>query len=117
MFTNIGRNIVPNNVVQLKAVFDAQGHFADSALKTELFSLFLTNEPDKSALLGFSHVEVGDHSLIYAARKQRSPKSLPRVINARQYKSLVLENFLCDIELAPWAMIEQFHYPIKIWES
>ena len=82
-----------------------------------LIDIFLTDEPEKFALSGVSHIGTSDHSLIYVSQKQRSPKSLPRVTNARQYKCFVLENFLCDIELAPWAMIEQTHDPIKAWES
>ena len=39
-----------------------------------LIDLFLTNEPDKFALLGLSHFGVIDHSVIYVARKQTSPK-------------------------------------------
>lgn len=81
-----------------------------------LIDLFLTNEPDKITLSGVSHVGYSVHSMIYASRKQASPKLFARVIKSRQYKHFVLDNFLSDIEMVPWAMKEYVDDLIKAWE-
>ena len=62
-----------------------------------LIQLLLANEPHKFALSRVSQIGLSDHSLIYVPSKQRSPKTLPRIINARQYKNVVLEYLLCAI--------------------
>lgn len=54
--------------------------------------------------------------MIYASRKQASPKLFARVIKSRQYKHFVLDNFLSDIEMVPWAMMEYVDDPIKAWK-
>ena len=81
-----------------------------------LIDVFITNEPDKFAASGVCHIGFSDHCLIYVARKHTSPKSYPRVVKSRQYKKLIFENFISDIELIPWSLIEQIGDPIRAWE-
>ena len=81
-----------------------------------LIDLFLTTEPDKYAQSGVFHTGSSDHGLIYVSRKQIRPKSYARVIESRQYKNFIPENFIRDFELVPWSLVEQIDDPIQAWE-
>ena len=81
-----------------------------------LIDLFLTNEPDKFVTSGVSHIGCSDHSLIYVSRKLTCPRSFPRIIESRQYKNFVPDNFMNDIALVPWDIIEQIDNPTSAWE-
>ena len=58
-----------------------------------LIDLFLTNEPVKFAPSGVSPISCSDHSLIYVSRKLTCPRSIPRIIESRQYKNFVPDDF------------------------
>ena len=81
-----------------------------------LIDLFLTNEPDKFVTSGVSHIGCSDHSLIYVSRKLTCPWSLPRTFESRQYKNFIPADFMNDIALVPWDIIEQIDNPIRAWE-
>ena len=54
MSSNVGSNMVLNSVVQLEAVLNTEGYFADTALKARLFSwpLPFVSYPCQDLLLG-----------------------------------------------------------------
>ena len=81
-----------------------------------LIDLFLTNEPDKFVTSGVSHIGCSDHNSIYVSRKLTCPRSLPRILVSRQYKNFVPDDFMNDISLVPWDIIEQIDNPISAWE-
>ena len=81
-----------------------------------LIDLFLTNEPGKFVTSGVSHIGCSDHSLIYVSRKLTSTRSLPRIFESRQYKNYMPADFMNDMALVPWDIIEQIDNPIRAWE-
>ena len=81
-----------------------------------LIDLFLTNEPVKFATSGVSPIGCSDHSLIYVSRKLTCPRSIPRIIESRQYKNFVPDDFVNDMALVPWDTIEQIDNPTGAWE-
>ena len=90
-----------------------------SVSDTNLFTtyvLFITNEPVKFATSGLSPIGCSDHSLIYVSRKLTCPRSIPRIIESRQYKNFVNDDFVNDKALVPWDIIEQIDNPIGAWE-
>ena len=86
-----------------------------SSSKT-LIDLFLTNEPDKFAASGVSHIGCSDHSLIYFSRKLTCPRSPPRIVVSRHYKNFDPDGFMNDMALVPWDLIEELDNPIRAWE-
>ena len=85
-----------------------------------LIDLFLTNKPDKFATSGVSHIGCSDHSLIYVSRKLTFPRSLPRIIESRQCKNFVPNDFMNDISLVPWDIIDQIDNLIsacEVWKQ
>ena len=81
-----------------------------------LIDLFLTNEPVKFATSCVSPIGCSDHSLIYVSRKLTCPRSIPRIIESRQYKNFVTDDFVNDMALVPWDIIEQIDNPTGAWE-
>ena len=81
-----------------------------------LIDLFLTNEAVKFATSGVSPIGCSDHSLIYVSRKLTCPRSIPRIIESRQYKNFVPDDFVNDMALVPWDTIEQIDNPTGAWE-
>ena len=81
-----------------------------------LIDLFLTNEPVKFATSGVSPIGCSDHSLIYVSRKLTCPRLIPRIIESRQYKNFVPDDFVNDMALVPWDTIEQIDNPTGAWE-
>ena len=81
-----------------------------------LIDLFLTNEPGKFVTSGVSHIGCSDHSLIYVSRKLTCTRSLPRILKSRQYKNFMPADFMNDMALVPWDIIEQIDNPIRAWE-
>ena len=81
-----------------------------------LVDLFHTNEPDKFVTSGVSQIGCSDHNLIYVSRKLTCPRSLPLIIEWRQYKNFVPDDFMNDIALIPWDIIEQIDNPTRAWE-
>ena len=65
---------------------------------------------------GVSPIGCSDHSLIYVSRKLTCPRSIPRIIESRQYKNFVPDDFVNDMALVPWDTIEQIDNPIGAWE-
>ncbi|CAH3040532.1 unnamed protein product [Porites lobata] len=61
-----------------------------SEFSKSLIDLFLANEAVKFATLGVSPIGCSDHSLIYVSCKLTCPRSIPRIIESRQYKNLCL---------------------------
>ena len=59
-----------------------------------LIDLFLTNEPVKFATSGVSPIGCSDRSLIYVSRKLTCPRSIPWIIESRQYKNFVPDDFV-----------------------
>ena len=59
-----------------------------------LIDLFLTNEPDKFVTSGVVLIGCSDHSLIYVSRKLTCPRSPPRIIVSREYKTFVPDDFI-----------------------
>ena len=81
-----------------------------------LIDLFLANEAVKFATSGVSPIGCSDHSLIYVSRKLTCPRSIPRIIESRQYKNFVPDDFVNDMALVPWDTIEQIDNPTGAWE-
>ena len=81
-----------------------------------LIDLFLTNESVKFATSGVSPIGCSDHSLIYVSRKLTCPRSIPRIIESRQYKNFVPDDFVNDMALVPWDTIEQIDNRTDAWE-
>ena len=81
-----------------------------------LIDLFLTNEPVKFATSCVSPIGCSDHSLIYVSRKLTYPRSIPRIIESRQYKNFVPDDFVNDMALVPCDTIEQIDNPTGAWE-
>ena len=53
---------------------------------------------------------------IYVSRKLTCLRSLPRIIESRQSKNFVPDDFMNDMSLVPWDIIEQIDNPISAWE-
>ena len=81
-----------------------------------LIDLFLTNELVKFATSGVSPIGCSDHSLISACCKLTCPRSIPRIIESRQYQNFVPDDFENDMALVPWNTIEQIDNPTGAWE-
>ena len=80
-------------------------------LSTNSLIDILTNEPVKFATSGVSPIGCSDHSLIYVSRKLTCLRSIPRIIESRQYKNFMPDDFVNDMALVPWDTIEQIDNP------
>ena len=75
-----------------------------------LIDLFLTREAVKFATSGVSPIGCSDHRLIYVS-KLTCPRSIPRIIESRQYKNFVPDDFVNDMALVQWDTIGQIDNP------
>ena len=54
--------------------------------------------------------------MIYVSGKLTCPRPIPRIIESRQYKNVVPDDFVNDMVLVPWDTIEQIDNPTGAWE-
>ena len=80
-----------------------------------LIDLILTNRPENILLTGVIHLGISDHSLIYAVRKFKLPKSRPTIKEVRNFKHFCVDKFRADLHQAPWDMIFSFDDPNICW--
>ena len=61
-------------------------------------------------------IPFSDHLLIFGVRKSvNRPKGQPRIINARSYRRFNNNDFIKDLEQAPWSSIEVSNDPDLAW--
>jgi hypothetical protein len=70
-----------------------------------LIDLILTNRPENILSTGVIHLGISDHSLIYAVRKFKVPRSSPTIKEVRDFKHFSIDEFRADLLQAPWDMV------------
>ena len=75
-----------------------------------------TLRPELFTNWGVITIPVSDHLLIFGIRKSpKRPKGQPRIINARSYRRFNNNDFIKDLEQAPWSSIEVSNDPDLAW--
>ena len=76
-----------------------------------------TNTPDKIVCSGVSHVDISDHSLIYAFRKLSTGlhNKGHSTVNYRKFKNFNSESFRSDIFSQNWDVIRAYNNPNDMW--
>ena len=77
--------------------------------------MYITNNPDKFAHSGVSHIGISDHSLIYAISKLCIPTCPSNIIFSRQFKNFEPTCFRQDLSLAPWHSVTNLNDPNSAW--
>ena len=81
-----------------------------------LFDLILTNTPENISRSGVIHLEISDHSLVYAVRKFIPPKGRQKTREVRNFKNFIENNFIQDVSQLPWDIVYQFVDPNICWQ-
>jgi hypothetical protein len=81
-----------------------------------LIYLFLTNKPENISNSGVIHLEISDHSMIFAVKSITVPKSRHTTREIRDYKNFVESDFIEEILQVPWDIVCQFDDPNVCWQ-
>ena len=84
-----------------------------------LIDLIYTNYPDKVICSGVCHVNISDHSLVFAYRKLSIGAVSKRhnTINYRTFKNFNPDHFCNDIASQNWDVLDNFQDPDDMWRE
>ena len=82
------------SLYQLSQLVDEPTRVTETS-STSLVDLILTNRPENILSTGVIHLAISDHSLIYAVRKFKLPRSSPIIKEVRDFKHF-------SIDPIPW---------------
>ena len=77
-----------------------------------LIDLFLTNKPENISNSGVIHLEISDHSMIFAVKSITVPKSRHTTREICDRRNIVIEEIL----QVPWDIVCQFDDPNVCWQ-
>ena len=115
--------LVPVEIFQFSDMHYETERYRDSTdgltriteISKPLIDLILTNRPENILTTGVIHFGISDHSLIYAVRKFKLPKSNPTIKEVRDFKHFSTDKFRADLHQAPWDMLFSFDDPNICW--
>ena len=90
-----------------------------SKASSTMIDLIFTNFPNGVVCSGVSHIDISDHSLVYAFRKLSIGLSTKwhSFVSYRKFKNLNTSNFRSDICLGDWDSINSFDDMNIMWRA
>lgn len=79
-----------------------------TANSKSLIDLVITSQPSKTYISGSIDLGISDHHLTFAIFKAARSKALPKIISAKNYKLLDVNQLKSDFDQAPWHVSEIF---------
>ena len=101
------------SLYQLSQLVDEPTRVTETS--STLIDLILTNRPENILSTGVIHLGISDHSLIYAVRKFKLPRSSPTIKEVRDFKHFSIDEFRADLLQAPCDMVFSFDDPNTCW--
>ena len=77
--------------------------------------LIISNNASKFSHYGTTEISISDHNLIFAVKKISSTKTMPKIIESRQYRKFNCKKFSEDLMLIPWELINNINDPNSAW--
>ena len=65
---------------------------------------------------GIRHINISDHSLIFAVRKFSLPKGSPLILQSRQFRNFDGDLIRTDLSVVPWHLVDYEVNPNNAWE-